>query len=501
MKNNRTFKRKPIIGKVRWTPFKTFLLLALLFHLILIYGMEYILKIPKPVDRKFENVVIREKVEKEDILKQKPPEEKPGHTLTPTKTPSTPETPVNQHPPPSPVPPPPGMEKTNYPPTQPTTAEADPGMQKVFRMIEKNRYQQADKVIKNSLRKNPDNIYAIIASGELEKSRGRLDKAQKIFIKAAMMDDKNTLNLHSLTINSLLVDDPDNALKYYKKAAEVDEPDDHRKILLVEIYLHRGINRRLEDDVRWKEDAKSAEDAAKKVGEQDHPLLQVALGKLAMLRGERRKAIKFFEKSLDSKEIKDDYRIDILMSLAVLYTEIGEKEKAQKYIDQLVELMDKWTPAVYQRGLFVREYALLFKETFLGIDISPDDLFRHERFYRKLYKDKLQQPEVEVKQTLYIISEMVDMMYDEPEEVPIEEILDEINEYMSIAEGPKYPQCFFNKMVNRRIRYMVGYKLFGDVYCSRLKKKKALHYYNKALKLSPGNPVILKCMERAKKLK
>ncbi len=453
------------------------------------------------MEHKFKNVVIRKKVEKEDILKQKPPRERPKPKLRPTKTPSTPETPVKEPPPPSPVPPPPSVDKTAYPATEPETAESDPGMQKVFKMIEESQYKQADKILKNNLKKNPDNIYAVIASGELEKSRGKLDNAQKIFIKAAKMDDRNTLSLHSLTINSLLVDDPDNALKYYKKAAEIDEPDDQRKIFLVEIYLHRAINRQLKGDIRWKEDVKSAEDSAKKVGNQELHLLQVSLGKLAMLRGERRKAIKYFEKNLDSMEIKNDYRIDILMSLAVLYTELGKKENAQKYIDQLVELMDKWTPAVYQRGLFVREYALLFKEAFLGIDVAPDDLFRHERFYRKLYKNKLQQPEVEVKQTLYIISEMVDMMYDEPEEIPLEEILDEINEYMSIAEGPKYPQCFFNKMVNRRIRYMVGYKLFGDAYYSRLKKKKALHYYNKALKLSPGNPVILKCIDRTEKLK
>jgi len=478
----------------------TFLILALLFHLILMCGLEYIIKIPMFQERKFENIVIREKIEKEDILKQKPPEKSLTPESTPTKTPPTPKTPVKEPPPPSPVPPPPGTEKTEYPPTEPTSAEADPGMQKVFRMIEKSQYQQADKIIKRTLKKNPDNIYAVIASGELEKSKGKLDNAQKIFIRAVKMDDKNTLNLDSLTINSLLVDDPDSALKYYNKAAEIDEPDDQRKIFLVEIYLHRGINRKLKGDDRWKDDAKSAEEAAKKVENRDDPLLNIALGKLAMLRGERKKAIKYFEKHLDSKEIKNDYRIDILMSLAVLYTETGEREKAQKYIDRLVELMDKWTPAVYQRGLFVREYALLFKEAILGVDVAPDDLFRHERFYRKLYKDRLQQPEVEVKQTLYILSEMVDMMYDEPKEISLEEILDEINEYMSIAEGPRYPQCFFNKTVNRRVRYMVGYKLFGDAYYAKLKKKKALQYYNKALELSPGNPVILECIERAKKL-
>ena len=91
---------------------------------------------------------------------------------------------------------------------------------------------------------------------------------------------------------------------------------------------------------------------------------------------------------------------------------------------------------------------------------------------------------------------MVDMVYDEPLEVA----LDEVNEYMSIAEGPRYPQCFFNKTVNQPVRYMIGYMLFGDVYYRNLKKDKAIEYYEKALDYSPGNKVLLEKIEKAKRL-
>lgn len=371
-----------------------------------------------------------------------------------------------------------------------------PGMQKALKLIQESRFKAAKALIDKEMKGNPKNAQAIVALGELEASQGQLVQAGKTFVKAHEADPKSTLPLDRLVVHSLILDDPDSSLKYYQLARKIEDADDFQKDTLAEIYLHRGATRKQNKEETWMEDSKNAREALDKVQNKENALVQVTLGKLEMLDGNREEAIRHFEKVLDSPEIVNGYKMDILMALSVLYTEMGDKKKAVEYVDRLVALMDKWTPTMAERGLFIREFALLYKETYLGSDVNPDLTFTHERFYKKLYREKLQRPEVEVKQTLFIISEMLDMVYDEPIDVS----LDEVNEYMSITEGPKYPQCFFNKTVNQPVRYMIGYMLFGDVYYHNLKKDKAIQYYNKALEYSPGNKVLLEKIEKAKRL-
>ncbi len=396
-----------------------------------------------------------------------------------------------------PVPPPPGSDIAFAPRHVVIPPNGNgPGMQKAFKLIQENRLADAKVLIEKEIKDNPKNAQAIVARGELEASQGKLVQAGKTFLKAHEIDPKSTLPLDRLVVHSLILDDPDSSLKYYELARKIEDADDFQKDTLAEIYLHRGADRKRNQIETWKEDVEKAREALEKVQDKENALVQVTMGKLEMLDGNREEAIKHFEKSLDSPEIHNGYKIDILMALSVLYTEMGDKKKAIEYVDKLVALMDKWTPSVSERGLFVREFALLYKETYLGSDVNPDLTFTHERFYKKLYREKLQRPEVEVKQTLFIISEMLDMVYDEPIDVS----LDEVNEYMSITEGPKYPQCFFNKTVNQPVRYMIGYMLFGDVYYHNLKKDKAIEYYNRALEYSPGNKVLLEKIEKAKRL-
>lgn len=367
----------------------------------------------------------------------------------------------------------------------------------VFRYIDAGDMDAAQEIAGAMLEENPNNSDAYVALGEILWRTGKLHEADEHFKKAHKLNPQSTQSLHRLISNALLLDDPDAALEYHKKAAAIQKPDDMQQIMLTEIYLQRGADKKNNADETWREDVAKAKEAAEKVKDQEGAMLQIAYGKAAMLEEDRQKAIEHFEKGVDSPEIEHDYRIDILMALAVLYTETGSKEKALEKINQLVELMDEWTPASYQRGLFVREYALIYKEALLGENVDPDEIFKHQRFYRDLYRERLQRPEVELKQTLDILSEMVDIDYNEPDDVP----LDEVNEYMSIAEGPRYPQCFFNKVVNRPVRYTIGYVMFGDVYFNYAEKEKAIHNYQKALELSPGNPVILEKIERMKRLK
>ncbi|MCE1248200.1 MAG: tetratricopeptide repeat protein [Firmicutes bacterium] len=394
-----------------------------------------------------------------------------------------------------------GPRPINGAPLPPGTPEAnvpgpDPGMRDVFRMIRESRYEQAEKQIDKILKENPDSSQALVAKGEIYWNRGELEKAQGYYKTAAEKDPKSTLPLHRLVNNSLLMDDPDSALQYFEKTKEIEAPGDIQKVMYMDALLMRGADRKIKKDEKWREDAKLAEVTSQTVENKESGLLNASLGQLYVLTGERKKAIERFEKSLTSDEIEKDYKIDILMSLAVLYTETGDRKSALKKLDELIDLMDKWKPTIYQRGLFVREYALLYKKNILGAEINPDDVFKHERFYRELYVKKIHRPEVEVKQTLSILSEMPDMSFDE--DLPT--LIDEVNEYMSISEGPKYPQCFFNKMVNRPTRYMIGFKLYGDIYYHYLKKDKAIFYYKKALELSPDNPVLLECIKKAEKL-
>jgi tetratricopeptide (TPR) repeat protein len=461
MNETRAFRRKPVFN-FRGSPLGVFVITALIFHALFFYFTgKWTSYIPQSLFQF--NVKLTGNLSAPDVINQKRPER-----IAPTK---------------------PNTHQAGVPP-------ADPKMGEVFRLIRESNFEEAEQKIDKALKENPDNAQAIVAKGEIHWNRGELEKAQDLYKEASQKDPDSTLPLHRLITNSLLLDDPESALVYFEKSREIEEPDDMGKLMLMEVYLMRGADRKLKKDERWQEDAKIAEKTAKSTENQDSGFLNASLGQLYILTGERQKAIAHFEKSLKSDQIENDYKIDILMSLAVLYTETGDKKTALKKLDELIALMDKWKPTVYQRGLFVREYALLYKKNILGVEINPDDVFKHERFYRELYKKKIHRPEVEVKQTLSILSEMPDMSFDE--DLPT--LIDEVNEYMSISEGPKYPQCFFNKMVNRPTRYMIGFKLYGDIYYHNLNKEKAIFYYKKALELSPDNPILLDCIKKAEKL-
>jgi len=549
-----TVRRRPILKGFRWTSFETFLIFSIIFHIILITIIMLSEKAPTSSTRQYTIKLIKD-VDIRALKAQRPPRviafEGPPADLRPlspgsesggsrkpipgtpannaAKTPKRPppdvgERPARPFPDPegSPTQPLPGPTENHAPPPRvpgerplpprpPGNGDValgprhvvvkhpgeGPGMTKAFKLIKQNKYSQAEKVIRESLKRDPKNSHALVALGELHEARGQLKTSLDYYKKAYKLAPRHTHALHKLAPLLLTLDNPDSALDYFKKASEIEEPETLQKDMLAEIYLHRSASRKAKNDPRWKEDVQLAEKTLGAIRKKGHPLVQVSLGKVALLKGKKREAISHFEKVLDSDEIRGGYKIDVLMTLGVLYTELGDRDSAIKYLDQLVAFMDKWTPVNSGRGLFVREYALLYKETVLGADVNPDLIFKHERFYKELYRQKLQRPEVEVRQTLYILSEMVDMVFDEPEEIP----LDEINEYMSIAEGPEYPQCFFNKAVNRPSRYMIGFILFGDTYYRNLDKKKALFYYDKALKLSPGNPFILSRIKKARKLK
>lgn len=542
MSNKGEIRRKPLFRGVSWSVFFIALFISIILHAILIAVMMKpgeektpIQKFAVEIIKNLNPAIFRQSPASPDTAmtpipnpddqgsKPEPPDPDEPTDRDPSGVPMVieysppPGKPVpnpNSSPPPpvvnhvKPVPPSPGSPgKKPVPPPDEDIALAPhhvdvpsnrngPGMQKAFKLIRENRFSDAKTLIDKELKGNPKNAQAIVARGELEASQGKLVQAGKTFLKAHEADPGSTLPLDRLVVHSLILDDPDASLKYYQLAREIEDADDFQKDTLAEIYLHRGADRKRSKEETWKEDAKNAREALDKIQDKENALVQVTMGKLEMLDGNREKAIKHFEKSLNSPEIENGYKMDILMALSVLYTETGDKKKAIEYIDKLVALMDKWTPDMAERGLFIREFALLYKETYLGVDVNPDKSFTHERFYKKLYREKLQRPEVEVKQTLFIISEMMDMVYDEPIDVG----LDEVNEYMSITEGPKYPQCFFNKTVNQPVRYMIGYMLFGDVYYHNLKKDKAIEYYNKALEYSPGNKVLLEKIEKAKRL-
>ena len=529
MRKEVKIKRKPLFSGVSWNVFIVALFISVILHAIIIAVAMKPGEEKTPL-QKF-TVKVISKIDP-SIFKQTP--ESPDTAMTPIPKPdelgSKPEPPDEDEPVDDKTPDEPMVVEYSPPPTEanikpfplspgepggdmvPPPPDSDvalaphhvvvaprgkgPGMQAAMKLIQESRFADAKVLIDKEMKGNPENAQAIVAMGELEASQGKLVQAGKTFLMAHKADPKSTLPLDRLVVHSLILDDPDSSLKYYQLARKIEDADDFQKDTLAEIYLHRGADRKRKKEESWKEDTKNAREALDKIQNKENALVQVTMGKLEMLDGNREEAIKHFEKSLNSPEIVNSYKMDVLMALSVLYTEMGDKKKAIEYVDKLVALMDNWTPAMAERGLFIREFALLYKETYLNSDVNPDLTFTHERFYKKLYREKLQRPEVEVKQTLFIISEMLDMVYDEPIDVS----LDEVNEYMSITEGPKYPQCFFNKTVNQPVRYMIGYMLFGDVYYHNLKKDKAIEYYNKALEYSPGNKVLLEKIEKAKRL-
>ncbi len=364
-----------------------------------------------------------------------------------------------------------------------------PEMEELYRNIENNRFDDAEKSARAILEGDPDNSRAMVALGEIQERRGNLRESLKTYTTAHGIRPDDPWPLERMARNWMLLDRPDEALKCIATIEETGRLDPFGQGLKADAYLLQGAGRKQKGDPRWQEDARMA-------GEIIIPLVrdnpqwefQVLAGNLHLLTDQKKQAVKAYENAISSGNIFPSTRIDVLMALTSLYHELGDNEKSQQYLNQLVAFLDNWKPREYSRSLYLREYALVFQEVMLGSEVPPGRMFTHRRYYRDLYRDRLQLPQVEVDQTLYILSEMVDMEWDEGIEVCIEEV----NEYMSLAHGPDYPECFFNKMVNRPMRYLTGYVRFGDVYRKFGQNDRAREYYEKALKISPGNRAVMK---------
>ncbi len=405
-----------------------------------------------------------------------------------------------------PEPPPPQGNRVTVPRRQRFTPYTEDKFRKKYEysyfLLNREKLHEAERVLKDISTKAPsaeEEARAWTALGVLHEKMGKWEEAYSDFKKGYEADKKDSYALDRLITNTLLMDKPEEALKYYKILEKQRRLNPIEIDVKAQIYLHLGAKRKMEGDPRWKEDAQKADEIIKYLLslKKEEPEYWISKGGLEILRDNKKEAIKAYERAIELKpDMFPEMLIDIYTSLYFMYSEIGDKEKALYYINKLTKFMDHWTPKEFGRTLYTREYALLYKEIILGKDVNPGLIFKHKRLYKEFYRRRIQRPVVEVDQTLFILSEMVDMEW----EGSLEDCLDEVTEFMSLAEGPKYPECFSNKMVNRRIRYILGYVMYGDVYYHFLKKKKAIEYYKKALKLSPNNPFIIEKLKKAEKL-
>ena len=370
-----------------------------------------------------------------------------------------------------------------------------PRMKQVYGQVEQGKFDQAEKTARGILKTEPKNSRAMVAIGEIRERQGRLTESIKIYQAAHKIRPADPWPLERMAQNWLLLDRPDEALKSIAIIEKTGKLDKYKKAMKADAYLMMAARKKLDRDPRWQQAARHAGEIIVPLARENPQWeFQVLSANLHLLYGRRKQALVDYRSALESGAVTPQTRIDVLMALTLLNQETGQQAESQKYLNRLVAFMDDWKPRDFSRSLYLREYALLFQEVILDSDVAPGKINTHRRYYRNLYRDRLQLPQVEVDQTLYILSEMVDMEWEEGIESPLEEV----NEYMSMAPGPKYPECFYNKMINRPMRYLIGYVRFGDVYRHFGKTGKALKYYRKALEISPDNPAVLKRIKMLK---
>jgi ATP-dependent Clp protease ATP-binding subunit ClpC len=301
-----------------------------------------------------------------------------------------------------------------------------------------NDYDNAMKLFKEIIEKEPNNYQSLQKIAQIENSRGNLKESVDFYEKclALVQDDANIWN----DAGNVYFDIPDfdNAIRCYKKSIEVD-PEYYWAYYNIGL----AIEDKNPDDINTREEARSWFEKSIKIKSNYHPALN-ELGLYFFDNGDMDKAEEYFNMS-----IKGDAKYKFpYYNLGKLYKEKGLTDKAKMYYMKALQCDPKYIGALNNLGIIYYDE----KEYFTALYYYTKALEIDSKYKYSLYNIGLIFDIMEKKQKAYQMFEKA--LESDPEYKPAsdekkrleDEFADEIKKGSSLKDEDLKPSTYQDKV-------------------------------------------------------
>ncbi|MCD6309202.1 MAG: tetratricopeptide repeat protein [Candidatus Eremiobacteraeota bacterium] len=242
-------------------------------------------------------------------------------------------------------------------------------------LIKKNAPDRAAKILQKIIREFPDDLEARLLFGEVCDTMGWLKEAVEQYEKSYKIKPGDPEILYLFSEACLMSYQTKRAREIASTGREL-APDDFRfPMVIADGYLW-GLpveGKKGQEAEEFIKNAHRALDECFSLNPTNGEPF-VIKAELALLEGDKKAAIKYFEQALEGGlELYSD-RVDISLCRSILAFDIGDRELGKKCIETCLSLAENWEGPHFLKLMLFREHALMLREYYLGIQVTSEEI-------------------------------------------------------------------------------------------------------------------------------
>jgi tetratricopeptide (TPR) repeat protein len=259
--------------------------------------------------------------------------------------------------------------------------------------------------------------------------------------------------------------------------------------ILADSYLLEVICRTLDGEAR-RQNLYAAEETLKKGFHLDalDANLCMVQAKLCLMQNDETEAVDYLQWALESGLPFQGDRIEALLGIGIINARQGTANGLAESINRGLAIFSEWNEPHYLRLSGLREHLLLMAELYLDKPIKPRALKAASEEYSRLISRGVQD-----NSNSRIFRESILGMSQKRAAGDIESAVKELRRIVDHLDSP--PHCAFYHFLKKTSIETILNVLIGDLFLKKGKKRKAMIYYQKALKVSPRDPAARSRME------
>jgi tetratricopeptide (TPR) repeat protein len=349
-------------------------------------------------------------------------------------------------------------------------------------LTDKGRY-------KALLAANPRDVALNERLAILLRNFGCLNESVEQMRKTLEMDPLEARHYRHLAEILLLKCQAQRAGDLCQSALKLFPESHHFYRILADSYLIEVISRTLDGEAK-RQNLYVAEETLKKgfhLNALDAQLCAIQ-AKLCLMQNDETEATDYLQWALESGLPFLGDQIEVLLCIGIIHSRQGIVKGLGESIQKGLALFSEWTMPHYLRLSGLREHLLLMGEMYLNKPIKPKPLKAVFDDYDKLIAQGVQDSPGS-----RIFRESILGMVQKRAAGDIEGAVKELRHVVEHFDSP--PHCVFYHFLKKTSLETILNVIIGDLFLKKGKKRKAMIYYQKALKVSPRDPAARSRME------